>query len=132
MAPKKILLAEDDLDDQQIFYDFLQHRNDVFLMPMVGDGVELIDKLNTVDSREFLPHLIILDHNMPKRNGYQTLEILKATDRYEHIPVVVYSTYMDERLAEACVSKGASAVVTKPITKADYNKMIEDLFELLD
>jgi CheY-like chemotaxis protein len=131
MNPKKILLAEDDLDDQQIFYDFLNHRTDIDLMPMVGNGVELIDTLNMIDKKESLPNLIILDHNMPKRNGYQTLELLKSTARYEHIPVVVYSTYIDQRLTEACSDKGASAVMTKPITKKEYNKMIEAFLKVV-
>ena len=130
--PKKILLAEDDLDDQQIFYDFLNHRDDIHLMPMVSDGVELIDTLDTIHATDALPHLIVLDHNMPKRNGYQTLELLKATSRYGHIPVVVYSTYIDQRLAEDCSRIGASAVVTKPITKDQYNLMIESFLELVD
>ena len=128
--PTKILLAEDDPDDQQIFYDFLNHRHDIHLMPMAGDGVELIDTLNTTNEKE-LPNLIVLDHNMPKRNGYQTLEILKTSARYEHIPVIVYSTYIDKRLAESCSEKGASAVVTKPVTKDEYNKMIESFLELI-
>lgn len=131
MNPKKVLLAEDDLDDQQIFYDFLNHRTDIDLMPMVGNGVELIDTLNMIDKTESLPHLIILDHNMPKRNGYQTLELLKSTARYEHIPVIVYSTYIDQRLTEACSNKGASAVMTKPITKEEYNKMMEAFLKVV-
>lgn len=131
MNPKKVLLAEDDLDDQQIFYDFLNHRIDIDLMPMVGDGVELIESLNLIDENELLPHLIILDHNMPKRNGYQTLELLKSTARYEHIPVMVYSTYINQRLADACSAKGASAVMAKPITKEEYNRMIEAFLKMV-
>lgn len=130
IEPTKILLAEDDLDDQQIFHAFLNHREDIYLMPMVGNGVELIDTLNTTNEKE-LPNLIVLDHNMPKRNGYQTLEILKSSARYEHIPVIVYSTYIDRSLAKTCSEKGASAVVTKPVTKDEYNKMIEGFLELV-
>ena len=130
MIPTKILLAEDDLDDQQIFYDFLNHRNDILLMTMVGNGVELIGTLDTINEKE-LPDLIVLDQNMPKRNGYQTLEILKASARYEHIPVIVYSTYIDKSLADACSEIGASAVVTKPVTKDEYNRMIEAFLELV-
>ena len=130
MIPTKILLAEDDLDDQQIFYDFLNHRNDILLMTMVGNGVELIGTLDTINEKE-LPDLIVLDQNMPKRNGYQTLEILKASARYEHIPVIVYSTYIDKSLADAGSEIGASAVVTKPVTKDEYNRMIEAFLELV-
>ena len=126
-----IIIIEDDLDDQQIFHDFLNHRKDICLMPMVGNGVELIDSLNTINQKDLLPHLIVLDHNMPKRNGFETLELLKRTARYEHIPVVVYSTYIDRELAEACSHIGASAVVTKPVTKEQYNNMIESFLKLV-
>ncbi len=131
MSRKKILLAEDDLDDQQIFNDFLNHRDDIFLMPMVGDGVELIDTLNMINETDLLPHLIVLDQNMPKRNGFQTLQLLKASIRYLDIPVIIYSTYIDSRLAEACTEEGASAIVTKPITKEEYNEMIEGFLEFI-
>jgi CheY-like chemotaxis protein len=125
MAPKKVLLAEDDLDDQQLFYDFLNHRTDIQLLPMVEDGEAVFHTLNMIDHKDALPQIIVLDHNMPKRNGFQTLELLKATPRYQHIPVMIYSTYIDQRLTDACYKKGASTVMTKPITKEDYNKMVE-------
>jgi len=125
MKRKKVLLAEDDLDDQKLFYDFLNHRTDIHLLPIVEDGVELFHTLNTIPYDDALPQIIVLDHNMPKRNGFQTLELLKATPRYQHIPVMIYSTYIDQQLTEASYKKGASTVMTKPITKEDYHKMIE-------
>jgi CheY-like chemotaxis protein len=125
MKRKKVLLAEDDLDDQQLFYDFLNHRSDIHLLPMVENGVELFHMLNMIAYDDALPQIIVLDHNMPKRNGFQTLELLKAAPRFQNIPVMIYSTYIDQQLKNACYRKGASAVVTKPITKEDYNKMVE-------
>lgn len=125
MKRKKVLLAEDDLDDQQLFYDFLNHRTDIHLLPMVENGVELFHTLNMIAYDDGLPQIIVLDHNMPKRNGFQTLELLKATPRFQHIPVMIYSTYIDQQLTDACYKKGASTVMTKPITKEDYNKMVE-------
>jgi CheY-like chemotaxis protein len=92
---------------------------------MVEDGEAVFHTLNMIDHKDALPQIIVLDHNMPKRNGFQTLELLKATPRYQHIPVMIYSTYIDQRLTDACYKKGASTVMTKPITKEDYNKMVE-------
>jgi CheY-like chemotaxis protein len=131
MAPKKILLAEDDEDDQRLFQDFLHHRTDIMLMPIVENGVELFELLQSLDNSLLLPDLIILDQNMPKRNGVQTLELLKSNDDYQDIPVVVYSTYTDAQLIESCTEAGASVVMAKPLTKDGYNKMIDSFLALI-
>jgi len=131
MPPIKILLAEDDADDQRLFQDFLHHRTDITLMPIVENGVELLELLQWLDNTSLLPDLIILDQNMPKRNGVQTLELLKSTDDYQDIPVVVYSTYTDAQLIETCTEAGASIVMAKPITKEGYNQMIDAFLQLI-
>src|SRR5687767_8054066 len=97
MPKKKILVAEDDADDQQFFYDFLEIRNDIVLLPIAENGVALMTQMEELEAEQ-LPHMIILDHNMPKRNGLQTLKLLKEDQRFRHIPVIIYSTYIDEAL----------------------------------
>jgi CheY-like chemotaxis protein len=123
--PKKILLAEDDRDDQKFFCDFLKHRADIELLPVADNGIVLFDQLASIEDSAGLPDLIILDHNMPRRNGLQTLKLLKDTERYAHIPVVIYSTYTDKQLIEACAEKGACSVLPKPFTKDGYSEMID-------
>ena len=124
MYPKKILLAEDDIDDQKLFYDFLQHREDIVLMPVAENGVHLFDSLEKITRADDLPDLIILDQNMPKRSGLQTLQLLKTTNRYAHIPVMVYSTYTDQQLIKVSSEMGAFSVASKPVTKDGYDEMI--------
>ena len=124
MYPKKILLAEDDIDDQKLFYDFLQNREDIVLMPMAENGVHLFDTLEKITSADDLPDLIILDQNMPKRSGLQTLQLLKKNNRYAHIPVMVYSTYTDQQLIKVSSEMGAFSVASKPVTKDGYHEMI--------
>jgi CheY-like chemotaxis protein len=123
--PKKILLAEDDRDDQKLFCDFLKHRTDIVLLPVADNGIVLFDMLASIPDSTGLPDLIILDHNMPRRNGLQTLKLLKDNERYAHIPVVIYSTYTDKQLVDACAEKGACSVLPKPITKDGYSEMID-------
>ena len=131
MKPKKILLAEDDLDDQILFHDFLFHRSDIELMSVVENGEELLDTLETITDTGHLPDLIILDQNMPKKNGIQTLQVLKKADRYAEINVVIYSTYADQQLLSEAMRNGASKVVSKPITKEGYGLMMDDLLKLV-
>ena len=132
MTPKKILLAEDDVDDQMLFQNYLDHRTDIVLMGIAENGEEVVDMLEKLNGPDDLPDLVILDQNMPKRNGLQTLQILKESERYTHIPVAFYSTYADHQLISTCYQMGACAVVTKPLSKEGYNKMIDELMHVVN
>lgn len=132
MIKRKILLAEDDEDDRYFFEDFLQSRSDVVLMSIVENGVMLTELLAAIEDDAELPDLIILDQNMPKQNGLQTLEFLKQDERYSDIPTVIYSTYTDDALIRNGYAKGACVVVPKPFTREGYNAMIETVFKACD
>ena len=128
MLKRKILLAEDDEDDQHFFINFLQSRNDITLMPVVENGIALVELLEKINTDEELPDYIILDQNMPKRNGLQTLQILKTKSRYAHIPVMIYSTYTDDQLIQKGTALGACMVMTKPLTKEGYDQLVNAFF----
>ena len=99
-------------------------------MPIAENGVELLEYLDTLSLNE-LPHMIILDQNMPKMSGVRTLQELKKNNQYAHIPVTIYSTYADSALIEKGNENGAVAVVSKPVTKRGYDDMLYELFRLL-
>jgi CheY-like chemotaxis protein len=129
MIAKSILLAEDDEDDRFFFGDFLQDREDVIMLPPAENGIELLIALNAAKEKNSLPDLIILDQNMPKLNGVQTLERIRQDKRYDSIPVFVYSTYTTDDLVKTCMSIGATLVLAKPADKAGYSDMIDAFFE---
>ena len=112
---KKILLAEDDPDDVSFFFQYLGERPDLLLLPPVENGEEVFDYLEKAHNGTF-PDLIILDQNMPKCNGLQTLAILKNNTAYENIPVFVYSTYTDAYLVKQSIQLGARSVLEKPVS----------------
>ena len=128
MKPIKILLAEDDLDDQKLFFDFLEDRDDIKLLPAVENGEEVLMALENIPAEQ-LPDLIILDQNMPRRNGLQTIRKLKADERHKHIPMVIYSTYADQQLIKDASESGVTKVLSKPITKEGYLRMMDDLIQ---
>jgi CheY-like chemotaxis protein len=128
MQPKKILLAEDDSDDQKLFLDFLQNRNDILILPIVENGARLLELIQTLGPNEF-PDLIILDQNMPQKNGLQTLEDLKSHPLFSSIPVVIYSTYADAMLTRKAIEKGANQVAMKPLNQQGYHDMIDTFLE---
>jgi CheY-like chemotaxis protein len=128
---KKVLLADDDADDREIFVRVLDKKADVQLIQSVENGREVIDYLNGLPSPEQLPHLIILDHNMPKMNGTETLGKLKSDKRYSEIHVVIYSTYSDNRMKEICEQLGASMVLAKPASMKEYEAIIDRFLGLV-
>ncbi len=128
---KRILLAEDDLDDRTFFREFLEDREDLLLLSEVENGEDLVEALKVSDD-DTLPDLIILDQNMPRLNGLETLEILKSNSRYDKIPVMIYSTYINDHLIEKCKQAGASRVAIKPINKKGYDKMIDEFLKAIE
>jgi CheY-like chemotaxis protein len=126
---KRILLAEDDRDDQSLFFEFLQNRTDLVLLPAVENGVELISYLEKQPDESLSNLLIILDQNMPKKNGLNTLEFLKETPRFSHIPVMIYSTYTDPESIRKGKELGAALIYSKPLDHNGYQKMIDEFLQ---
>ncbi len=121
----KILLAEDDGDDRTFFLEFLGDRTDIALLPMATNGAEVLDYLNAAQTPEARPDIIVLDQNMPKLTGKETLETLKSAGQYAEIPVVIYSTYVSPQLIRECLDFGAARVMTKPDSPEGYNRMMD-------
>ena len=131
MSVMKILLAEDDVDDREFFYSFLKERLDIELLPAVENGVELFEYLGKQMDNSTFPGAIILDQNMPKLNGLQTLQMLKDNPRYAHIPVMMYTTYAEENLVQRSTNAGAIIVMEKPTTEQNYNNMVDRFIEVI-
>jgi CheY-like chemotaxis protein len=121
---KKILLVDDDVDDRQIFEQILLEADARILLECAGNGLGMVTLLDHTPD-DALPDLIILDQNMPKMSGKESLLFLKDSTRYRHIPVIVYSTYQIEDFYLECLRLGAQDVVAKPDTIQSYRDMID-------
>ncbi|MBD0332801.1 MAG: response regulator, partial [Chitinophagaceae bacterium] len=86
----RILYAEDDIDDRFFLSESISSNGLNADLVYVSDGDEAIDYLET--HSENLPSLIVLDLNMPRKNGWQTLTYLKSHLRFCNIPVIILST----------------------------------------
>lgn len=129
MKVRKVILVEDDSDDRALFNEFLSARNDIEILPSVKNGIELIEFLELIDDKQ-LPDLIVLDQNMPRMTGKQTLKYLKSSERYVRIAAVIYSTHADTNLVLECAALGAQMVSPKPLDKEGYNKMMDNFLKL--
>jgi len=121
---KKILLVDDDVDDRLIFEEILREMDDDSLLVHAENGFEMVALLEKT-KEEDLPDMIILDQNMPKMTGKESLVFLKESPRYQAIPTIIYSTYQVEDFYRQCLLLGAQDVVAKPDSLRAYREMIE-------
>ena len=127
-----ILLADDDPDDRQLTRDaFVQNRlaNELHT---VEDGEELMDYLHRRGQYEnlrnkALPGLILLDLNMPRKDGREALKEMKADPILRRIPIVVLTTSKAEEDILRSYDLGVNSYVTKPVTFKSLVELIKVL-----
>ena len=127
---RKLLLADDDVDDRMLFESAYNTRDDITLLPTALNGLEVLARLESAVDADELPDLIILDQNMPQMTGKQTLQEIKSNAKFSHIPVCICSTYADHQLTVECLRLGAYKVSSKPITDEEYQKMLNDFMSV--
>src|SRR4051812_47340170 len=93
MTKTRILIADDDMDDFNTLKDAFELMNEDVDLVHVDDGYQLFETLAGHDFR--LPDLIVLDINMPRMDGFLTLERIKKQQGLCEIPIVVYTTSSD-------------------------------------
>jgi CheY-like chemotaxis protein len=131
MNRKRILLAEDDEDDRAFFSNFMKERSDVTLHCVLENGEEVLEFLLSGRGNQDAPDLILLDQNMPRLNGIQTLRKLKNNTYYKDVPVFIYTTYPDDDLKQLCEEAGAVNIFTKPYSIEGYHQMLEEMLSLI-
>ena len=128
--PFKILIADDDKDDVQMAKDSFKDHDLVVEVNAVDDGQYLIDLLREQDKnllRRNLPQLILLDLNMPRKNGFEALKEIKEDVELRKIPVVIFSTSSSQKDIEKAYELGANCFVTKPQNTDDWSKTLGQL-----
>jgi CheY-like chemotaxis protein len=117
-----LLLVDDDIDDQQIFLEALDHVAPGIKVITASNGLEALHKLNTPGA--VYPDLIFLDLNMPMMNGKELLEELKRTESFAEIPVIIYTTSSRAEDREESMQLGATNYLVKP---QNFNDLCEQL-----
>jgi CheY-like chemotaxis protein len=98
---------------------------------MVEDGKALMDYLQKRTTRT-LPDLILLDLNMPRKNGYECIEEIRADRDLSHVPIVVLTTSTSDREVRRAYRLGANSFVTKPVSFAKTVATLRGLFDYWD
>lgn len=123
MTTAKILYADDDSDDRFLLNESIVSSGLHADLVYVTNGQEAISYIE--HSQDALPDLVILDLNMPKMNGRETLSYLKTHPRFRTIPVIILSTSENQRDMDACAAQGAVSYFVKPQHAEGYARIVK-------
>lgn len=126
-----ILMAEDDEDDRELILDAFGDASMPGELRFVADGQDLLDYLRRADGslRKERPQIVLLDLNMPRKDGREALAEMKADEALCEIPVVVVTTSADQQDVKASYCLGASSFITKPMSHAGLVDLMRKLAE---
>lgn len=117
----RIVIVDDDADDREIIKDAFVNSGTDQEYVFLENGDKLMEYLE-INLANSLPSLILLDLNMPGKDGRETLKEIKTDNRYQHIPTIVFTTSSSHRDRIMAYSLGANCFITKPDT---FNKLID-------
>ncbi len=120
-----LLVVEDDAEDRMLVERALAKASFKGKVHFAHNGEEAIKYLRGRAQQGVIPatarpNLVILDLNMPKLNGWETLEILKANPEWASVPVIIFTTSTAEEDIRASYKCGASCFITKPDSYKGY------------
>jgi CheY-like chemotaxis protein len=126
-----ILIAEDDADDRFLFKTALEEKGYKDRIEFVENGIELLKFLEEIEKKEvrqrIYPSFILLDLNMPKKDGREVLREIKQHPEFKKIPVVVFTTTNSENEVKRCYELGANTYVVKPVSFDSLLKVVEEI-----
>ncbi len=139
--PIVILYADDDMDDQLLVKEALEESRLLNDLRFVCDGEELMDYLHrrgkwTDPESSPRPGLILLDLNMPRKNGREALAEIKRDPDLRRIPIVVLTTSKAEEDIYRSYDLGVNSFISKPVTFAGMTGVMKALgaywFEIVE
>ena len=123
---QSVFLADDDMDDCLLFEDALSEVSVSAKLTTAKDGIELMHLLEQKTPPP--PDVIFLDLNMPRRNGFECLNLIKQSQDYKKIPVTIFSTSCEPTFIDKVYKLGANYYICKP---ASFVKLKEAIFLVL-
>lgn len=128
MNNKKILLIDDDKDDQLFFVDVLEEIDPSITCFVADDGHKGIGHL---ERQSPPPDVIFLDLNMPGLNGLECLHAVKLIEQHKNIPVIIFTTSSNPNDKEKAMQLGAQYFLTKPPDYLQLKNIMKDLIDKL-
>jgi CheY-like chemotaxis protein len=115
-----IFIVDDDNDDREMLRDAFVSVLPDYEYALLESGDRLLEELEL--KKENLPSLILLDLNMPGKDGRETLKEIKSNPEYFHIPILIFTTSSSQRDKLQAYESGANCFISKPDT---FEKLVE-------
>jgi CheY-like chemotaxis protein len=122
MKKTNILLVEDNEGDILLTTEALNECEINYELSIVSDGAEATDFMQKTGNHinATTPDLVLLDLNLPKKNGHEVCEFIKSTADLKHIPVIMLTTSSAETDITKAYQKGINCYVVKPVTLDEF------------
>ena len=117
-----VLLADDDKDDCLFFKEALEELPIATHLTIVHDGDQLMKLL--IKGTDQLPHVLFLDLNMPRKNGFECLTEIKLNKELSQLFVIIFSTSSEQEIVNLFYEKGAQYYIRKPSEFAQIKRVI--------
>ena len=121
-----ILLVDDDEDDLNILSNTLKQMGSTYDILQAHDGADALSQLRELKQTGKLPSLIIMDINMPRMDGKQTLTAIQADDALSSIPIVIFST-SSSAVDKMFFQRKNVEMITKPVEFKTFYDVAEKL-----
>jgi len=120
MTQPTVLMIEDNPADVFLISEAIRHNGVSASLVVVEDGESAIHYIEQGDGA---PALIVLDLNLPKRSGFQILEVIRATPDYHDVPVIVFTSSMSEQDMFRMRSMGVKACLLMSLDLDEFNRI---------
>jgi two-component system response regulator len=127
IAEKSILLVEDNPSDEALTLRALRKANIFHPVVVARDGVEALECLFPGTRRERLPQLILLDLKLPKLDGHEVLQKIRAHPRTQLVPVVILTTSVEDQDRLKGYRLGANSYIRKPVDFMEFAQAVMQL-----
>ena len=129
MRPVEILLIEDNPGDVRLTKEALKEGKLINNLHVTEDGVEALAYLRKQGTfkNEPLPDLILLDLNLPRKDGRELLADIKEDQHFKHIPVIVLTTSKAETDIIKSYESHANCYITKPVDMNQFIKIVKSI-----
>jgi DNA-binding response OmpR family regulator len=118
-SKRLILLAEDDIDDQELLENAIEEIDPTWRMVCIPNGRKFVKYLDNMDEGE-IPALMILDYNIPELTGVEVVKELNEQGRFVDIPKIIWSTSTSPVFKAKSIELGVKDYITKPNDLASF------------
>lgn len=127
--PIRVLLVEDSGVQAVIIRAAIAELPHLELVHVATDGVEAIEFLRSRGrgAKQALPDVVLLDLNMPRRNGFEVLAELKSDRHLRRVPIVVFSTSRAQEDIDRAYEEGANSYIVKPVSLAELKDVLDQI-----